>query len=480
LQREAERALEAARLAGASYADVRLIRLRMQSLSTKNATVGDIDAHESDGFGVRVIANGAWGFASAAGLEADTLVQTARRAVAIAKASARVHERPVQLAPVEAVRTTYTTPVQIDPFSVSLEEKLDLLFAIDRELLREKSVRVAKSSMDFAHKHQLFASSEGAVIEQNITTSGAGYTATAVAAGEIQTRSYPNSFRGQFETRGYEMVRAWNLLENAPRVASEAAALLTAAPCPSGLRDVILDGSQVGLQVHESCGHPTELDRVLGTEANYAGLSFLTLDKLRTLRYGSEHVTLQADAVSPGGLGTFGFDDEGVPAQRWNLVDRGLFTGYLTSRETAGAIGEKSSRGCMRAEGWRNLPLIRMVNVSLMPGTWKLDDLIADTENGIFMDVNRSWSIDQYRYNFQFGTEAGWEIKNGKRGRLLKNPTYQGMTVEFWNSCDAICDRDHWVLWGIPSCGKGQPGQTMGTGHGGAPARFRNVRVGVA
>jgi TldD protein len=276
------------------------------------------------------------------------------------------------------------------------------------------------------------------------------------------------------------MVRAWNLLENAPRVASEAAALLTAAPCPSGLRDVILDGSQVGLQVHESCGHPTELDRVLGTEANYAGLSFLTLDKLRTLRYGSEHVTLQADAVSPGGLGTFGFDDEGVPAQRWNLVDRGLFTGYLTSRETAGAIGEKSSRGCMRAEGWRNLPLIRMVNVSLMPGTWKLDDLIADTENGIFMDVNRSWSIDQYRYNFQFGTEAGWEIKNGKRGRLLKNPTYQGMTVEFWNSCDAICDRDHWVLWGIPSCGKGQPGQTMGTGHGGAPARFRNVRVGVA
>lgn len=480
MQRLAEMALEAARLAGASYADVRIILLRTQSLSSKNGGVGEIDVRETEGFGVRVLKHGAWGFASAAGFDPDTLGSTARRAVQIADASARVHERSVQLAGEQPVQASYRTPVRIDPFSVSLEEKLDLLFQIDRTLLREKNVRVAKSFMDIAHRQQFFASSEGARIEQEITTCGAGFTATAVAAGEIQTRSYPNSFRGQFETRGYEMVHEWKLLENAPRVASEAAALLTAARCPSGVRDVILDGSQVGLQVHESCGHPTELDRVLGTEANYAGLSFLTRDKLGKLRYGSECVTIQADATSPGGLGSFGFDDEGVPAQSWKLVDRGLFTGYLTSRETAAAIGEPRSRGCMRAEGWRNLPLIRMVNVSLMPGTWKLEDLIADTEDGIFFDVNRSWSIDQYRYNFQFGTEVGWEIQNGKLGRMLKNPTYQGMTVEFWNSCDAVCNRDHWVLWGIPTCGKGQPGQIMGTGHGGAPARFRNVRVGVA
>jgi TldD protein len=480
LRELAERALEAARLAGAGYADVRVLHRQVQSLSTKNAQVGAIDCHEDEGFGVRVLKNGAWGFASCAGLERDDLERVARQAVGIAAASARVHRQPVLLAPVQPVHATWRSPVEVDPFKVPLEEKLDLLFRIDRALLAEKKVRVARSSMDFSRRKQLFLSTEGACIEQEIVWSGAGTTATAVADGEIQVRSYPNSFRGQFETAGYEMVRRWDLLSHAPRVASEAAALLSADPCPAGVRTVILDGSQVGLQVHESCGHPTELDRVLGTEANYAGMSFLTRDKLGSLRYGSDLVTIRADATSPGGLGTFGYDDEGVPAQSWDLVRGGVFSGYLTSRETAATIGETSSRGCMRAEGWRNFPLIRMVNVSLMPGTWKLDDLIADTDDGIFMEVNRSWSIDQYRYNFQFGTEVGWEIRNGKRGRMLRNPTYQGITVEFWNSCDAVCDPEHWVLWGVPTCGKGQPGQTMGTGHGAAPARFRNVRVGVA
>ena len=480
MKEQAERALEAARLAGAAYADVRIVHQRVQSLSTKNAQVGALDCHEGEGFGVRVLKDGAWGFASSAGLDRDTLERVARAAVAIAAASARVHRQPVRLAPVPPVQAVYRTAVEIDPFAVPLEEKLELLFRIDRTLLEEKKVRVARSSMDFSRKQQLFLSTEGACIEQEIVWSGAGTTATAVADGEIQVRSYPNSFRGQFEAAGYEMVRKWDLLSHAPRVASEAAALLTADPCPPGRRTLILDGSQVGLQVHESCGHPAELDRVLGTEANYAGMSFLSLDKLGKLRYGSPLVTIRADATSPGGLGTFGYDDEGVPAQSWDLVREGLFSGYLTSRETAAAVGEAGSRGCMRAEGWRNFPLIRMVNVSLLPGTWRLDDLIADTDDGIFMDVNRSWSIDQYRYNFQFGTEIGWEIKNGRRLRMLKNPTYQGITVEFWNRCDAVCDPDHWVLWGIPTCGKGQPGQTMGTGHGASPARFRDVRVGVA
>jgi TldD protein len=476
----AERALDAARLAGATYADVRIIHGQVQSLSTKNGQIGSLECQEDEGVGVRVLKDGAWGFASSGGLERDVVAATARRAVALAASSARVKRADVQLSALSPVQDRYETPVEIDPFSVPLEDKLDLLLRIDAELRREKSVRVAQSFMDFSRKAQLFMSSEGSCIEQRIVWSGAGYTATAVREGDFQVRSYPNSFRGQFESRGYEMLQRWKLLENAPRVASEAAALLSAAPCPSGVRDVILDASQVGLQIHESCGHPTELDRVLGTEANYAGMSFLTLDKLNALQYGSDLVSIRADSTSPGGLGTFGYDDEGVPAQSWDLVRNGRFVGYLTSRETAAAVGEAHSRGCMRADGWRNFPLIRMVNVSLMPGEWSFDDLVRDTDDGILMDVNRSWSIDQYRYNFQFGTEVGWEIKKGKRGRMLKNPTYQGMTVDFWNSCDAICNADHWTLWGIPSCGKGQPGQVMGTGHGGSPARFRNVRVGVA
>ena len=476
----AERALEVARLHGATYADVRLIHSHVENISTKNAQLGALENRQDEGFGIRVLKDGAWGFASCGGMDKEQLESTARRAVDIAAAGAAVNSGQVSLVGVEAVQDTYRTAVEIDPFSVSLEDKLALLFEVDRALLQEKKVRVAKSSMDFTRRKQLFASSEGALIEQDITTSGVGCVATAVADGLIQVRSYPNSFRGQFETRGYEMVADWDVLAQAPRVASEAAQLLTADDCPAGTRDIILDGSQVGLQIHESCGHPAELDRVLGTEANYAGMSFLTTDKLRNLQYGSEHVTIQADATSPRGLGTFGYDDEGVPAQAWNLVDRGRFSGYLTSRETAAHIGETASRGCMRSDGWRNLPLIRMVNVSLMPGTWTLENLIADTDDGIYMETNRSWSIDQYRYNFQFGTEVGWEIKGGKRGRMLRNPTYQGMTVDFWNSCDAVCDRDHWALWGTPNCGKGQPGQVMGTGHGGAPTRFRQIQVGGA
>jgi TldD protein len=476
----AERALETARLQGASYADIRLIRSRVESISTKNATLGALENRDDEGFGVRVLKDGAWGFASCAGFDKADLEATARRAVQIAGASAAVNERGVQLAAVEVVEDTWRTPVEIDPFSVSLDDKLQLLFAVDRALLQESKVRIAKSNMDFTRRNQTFASTEGAWIEQEIVTSGVGCTATAVAEGLIQVRSYPNSFRGQFETRGYELVHEFDLLSHAPRVASEAAQLLTADECPPGRRDLILDGSQIGLQIHESCGHPTELDRVLGTEANYAGLSFLTLDKLGSLQYGSEHVTIQADAVTPRGLGTFGYDDEGVRAQSWNLVDHGRFVGYLTSRETASAVGETTSRGCMRSDGWRNLPLIRMVNVSLMPGAWTFEDLLADTDDGIYMETNRSWSIDQYRYNFQFGTEVGWEIKNGKLGRMLRNPTYQGMTVDFWNRCDAVCGADHWNLWGTPNCGKGQPGQVMGTGHGGAPARFRGIQVGGA
>jgi TldD protein len=306
--------------------------------------------------------------------------------------------------------------------------------------------------------------------------------ATSFGANEIQKRSYPNSFGGQHTLQGYELVEAMDLAGQATRVGEEAVALHHAEQCPEGTGTIVLAGNQRGLQIHESVGHPIELDRVLGMEANFAGMSFLTIDKLRKLRYGSDIVNAVADArLEHGpGLGSFGYDDEGVPAQCTPIISNGLFTGYLSDRETALAIGEKRSGGTSRTESWNRLPMIRMTNVSLLPGTWKYEDLIADTDDAILMDTNRSWSIDDRRYHFQFSTEIGWEIKGGKKGKMLKNPSYSGITTEFWGSCDAICSRDYWTLWGTPNCGKGQPMQTMGTGHGASPARFRNVKIGVA
>jgi TldD protein len=333
--------------------------------------------------------------------------------------------------------------------------------------------------MRFWRTKKWFANTEGAFTEQTIIESGGGISATAVAQGEVQVRSYPNSFRGQFSTGGWEIVQELDLPGHAQQVAEEAVALLSADPCPADLTTtLILGGSQLALQVHESCGHPTELDRVFGTEAAYAGTSFLTTEKLGRFQYGSEVVNLTQDSIRPNGLGTFGWDDEGIPAQSTPLVKDGLFVGYLMSRETAVKLGIESN-GCMRASGWNRIPLVRMTNVSLEPGEWDFDDLIADTDEGIYMETNRSWSIDDKRYNFQFGTEVGYEIKDGKLGRLLKNCTYTGITPEFWNSCDAVCSADDWRMWGTPNCGKGQPSQVAHTGHGAAPARFRNVRVGV-
>ena len=331
----------------------------------------------------------------------------------------------------------------------------------------------------FIRERKAFASSEGADLEQTIYEAGGGVQATAVGNGEVQRRSYPQSMGRQQGCSGWEYVRDFDLSGNAERVASEAVALLTADRCPSDITTtLIIGGSQVGLQIHESCGHAIELDRVLGSEAAYAGTSFLTTDKLRDFRYGSEQVNITADSIRLPGLGSFGWDDEGVPAQSTPIVEAGRFVGYLMSRETAATLGLESN-GTMRASSWNRLPLIRMTNVSLEPGQWELDDLIADTDDGIYVDMNRSWSIDDRRYNFQFGTEVGYEIKNGRLGRLLRNCTYTGITPEFWNSCDAVCNANHWTMWGTPNCGKGQPGQLGHTGHGAAPARFRNVRVGV-
>jgi TldD protein len=343
-------------------------------------------------------------------------------------------------------------------------------------------VTVSETSMNFRRIEQFFASSIGSAIHQIKMQSGAGIAATAFAGNEIQRRSYPNSFGGQHQLAGYELVESLDLAGNALRVAVEAVALHSAVQCPEGAKTLILDSSQLGLQIHESIGHPIELDRVLGMEANFAGMSFLTTDKLGRLRYGSGIVNVVADArLEHGpGLGTFGYDDEGVPAQCTPIITEGLFTGFLSNRETAVSIGLERSGGTMRTESWNRLPIIRMTNISLLPGEWRFKDLIADTDDAVLMETNRSWSIDDRRYHFQFSTEIAWEIKGGQKKRMLKNPSYSGITTEFWSSCDAICSSEHWTLWGTPNCGKGQPMQTMGTGHGASPARFRKVKLGAA
>jgi len=475
----AARALDTARVRGATHADARFVHREVEDALVRNGHLDAVTRIDAAGFSVRVVADGAWGFAASQILSAAEADRVAAIAVTIAKASALVKHGDVRLARVAPARGTYQTPIEIDPFRVPLGERVDLLLRADAAMRAVKGLRTTRASAEIWRETKLFVSTEGADIEQALYETGCGMEAEAVGEGEMQRRSYPNSGGRHQNTGGWEFVLRQDLVGHAPRIAEEAVALLSARPCPQDIRTtVILSGNQLALQTHESCGHPIELDRVLGTEAAFAGTSFLTPDRLGTFRYGSEHVNIQIDAVLPGGLGTFGFDDEGVPATTGWAVREGIFVGYLTSRETAAALG-LSPNGTMRADGWAKLPLIRMTNVSVMPGTWALEDLIADTDAGILMDTNRSWSIDDRRLNFQFGTEIAWEIKNGKRGAMLRNPTYTGITPEFWRSCDAVCGPRDWVMWGTPNCGKGQPGQSAHTGHGAAPARFRNVRIGV-
>jgi len=477
-------ALETAKLRGATLAEARIVDDRHRSLATKNGKIGSAADSESLGIGIRVIVAGAFGFSATDDLSREGVESCAARAVDIAEASATVQAQALHMALEPPHRAEWASPCKIDPFSIPIEKNLELLFAIDAELRRNKGVTLAEANMNFRRYEQWFFSTEGSEIHQTVVSSGAGYSAHSFAGTEIQKRSYPNSFGGQYETRGYELIEELELLEHAPEIAEQSVALHSADQCPEGTFDIILDSSQLALQTHESIGHPIELDRVLGMEANFAGTSFLTLEKLRSLRYGSDIVNVVADATEAHGpgLGTFAYDDEGVAAQCTPIITNGLFTGYLSSRDTAEAIGASRSGGCLRAESWNRLPIVRMTNVSILPGVEPLtiEELIASTDRGILMETNRSWSIDDKRYNFQFGCEIGWEIVGGKRARMLKNPSYSGITTEFWNSMDAICSRDQWTLWGIPNCGKGQPQQVMGTGHGAAPARFRGTAVGTA
>jgi TldD protein len=464
---------------GVDYGDLRYGQRRTEHLTVRNGSPDGVSRSDSQGVGVRVIHGGAWGFAATADTSEKDVIAACRRAVAVAKSSARVLRKKVTLSPVEPEVGAYAGPCSEDPFDVPLDEKLAILTAAEAPLRENPAVKVAQASIDITRNTTIFASTEGAYLEQSKTESGAGMEATAVEGPVAVTRSYPNSHFGDHALAGFEFVRSLDLPAQSERVREEVLELLAAPECPSSENTLIVGGAQMTLQVHESCGHPVELDRVLGTEISLAGGSFMTADKLGSLRYGTPIVNIVADATIPDALGSFGWDDEGVPAQRSDIIRKGMFVGYLTSRETAPIVG-LSVNGTMRADGYDRIPLIRMTNINLEPDPDgpSLEDLIADTKSGIFVDVNRSWSIDDHRVNFQFGCEWARKIENGALGQVYRNSLYTAQTTDFWNSCDSVCGPDEWHVWGLPSCGKGEPMQSAHVAHGTVPARFRNVQVG--
>ena len=473
------RALDTAVQRGASYADVRVLRRAEESINVKSGRVEGVSFGESEGFGVRVLVDGAWGFASSSPLNADEADRVAAEAVRIARASATATRERVELDGRPPATGRYETPLVEDPFAVPVDRKIADLLAADKRMRAVNGIGFTEARYNAQREWKDFAASDGSETEQVITHTGASVEANAISGDEMQRRSFPD-WGGGYNAAGYEYVRKLDLAGRAEEVASEAVELLSAPQCPPGRTTLVIHPSQLYLQVHESCGHPIELDRVFGTEASYAGTSFLTTDKLADgFQYGSEIVNIVADATAPGGLGTFGWDDEGVAAQSVPIVQSGRFVGYLSSRETAPRVGRQSG-GAMRADGWNRIPLIRMTNVNLLPQPgMSLADIVADTDDGLLLASNRSWSIDDRRLNFQFATEVAREIKGGKVGRLLKNPTYTGITYEFWRSCDAVADASDYRMLGTPNCGKGEPGQIAHVGHGVSGARFRDVQVGV-
>jgi TldD protein len=467
-------AVEAALAAGARYADARVMHRRDESMSARNGAVASLGEHEDAGIGVRALVGSSWGHFAVPDLS-DTAARAAGGAAAgIAAASAIVAGPSVDLVEVAAQVGSWASRCDEDPLAVPLSEKGDLLTGATDEA-HKAGADLAEGLYQIWDTRTWFVSSEGHRVDQHIRKCGGGIWATAVGDGETQRRSYP-SWRGQYGTRGWELVRELDLRAHAIRIAEEARALLSAPRCPAGETDLILGGEQMMLQIHESVGHAIELDRILGWEAAMAGTSWLDLAQLGTLRYGSELMNIVIDPTIDGGLGSFGYDDEGTAATRRDAVRDGIWVGVLAGRDSA-AIAGLDYAGSVRADGWARMPMVRMTNVGLEPGPHSLEEIIASTDDGVYMDTNRSWSIDDKRLNFQFGCEIGWEVKKGRRGRMLRNPTYTGIGPIFWQSMDML-GREV-VTYGTPNCGKGQPGQIGHTGHPAAPARFRNVRVGV-
>jgi TldD protein len=465
---------------GVQYADVRVVLRRHECIHVDGAAVSPL-YEETEGLAIRVLVEGQWGFAATAFPERAGAALG--RAVAQARSAAVLGGPRAVLAPAEPVTARFETPLLRDPLAVPLGEKVALLSAASEAM--GPGLRAAEASYDCFREDKVFASSEGTLVEQSLTETGAGIMATAASADDVQRRSYPQSVprsikgqRGDFATAGWEHVESLRLVEEAPRVGDEARALLTAQPCPAETTTLIVSGTQMALFVHECFGHPAELDRALGSEASLAGGSYMQPELRGKLRVASPLVTITADGTLPRGMGSYGYDDEGVPSQRTVVVGEGIFRDYLTSRESAGAIGERSS-GAARADGWARIPLVRMSNVSIEPGETPFEEIVASTKEGYLFDMNRSVSIDDTRRNFRFGSEIGWEVRDGKLGRMLKNCTFGGRTLDVWPSCDAVADRASFRVYGLPSCNKGEPLQVAHIGHGTVPARFRGVQVGL-
>ncbi|HUP49069.1 MAG TPA: TldD/PmbA family protein [Thermoanaerobaculia bacterium] len=469
------RAIETAKQKGASYADVRVNRYLRQSINTREKRVTSITNRESFGTGIRVLVDGTWGFAASREVSPAEVDRVAAQAVAIARANRAAQGKPVVLAPVEAYKDTWQTPVTKDPFRVPTERKVDLLLAINAAALKNGAA-FCTSYLHFVKEEKQFASTEGSEIEQIIIRQMPGFTVTAVdrKAGKFKTR---NSLAEPIGT-GYEWIESYPWLEEAATAAEQAVRKLSAKSVEPGKYDLILAPSNLWLTIHESVGHPTELDRAMGYEANFAGTSFLTPDKLGKFKFGSDIVNFFADRTQPMALATLGYDDDGVPTHEWDIVRKGIFVDYQTTREQAAWIGKESSHACSHADSWGSVPFQRMPNLSLRPGEEKLtlEELIAGTKRGILGEGRSSYSIDQQRYNFQFSAQLFWEIRDGRIAGLIEDAAYQAITPEFWGSCDRICS-DGYALGGSFYDGKGEPGQANAVSHGCAPARFRNVNI---
>jgi TldD protein len=466
--------------AAVTDAQARWVADSSEDVAVRNGRVDDVARRTSEGLGIRVRVGGAWGFAATRDCSRKGGLEALARAIAIARAQPAVPAAP--LTPALPAIGHWESACEQDPLRVALEDKLELLFAADAAL-RSADPRVAVASVQCSARRSdsALATSDGVAVSQRSVHCGAGLLAVAVEGDEAQTRSYPTSHGGLIAAAGWEHVLSLDLLAHAPRVGAEAAELLSAPLCPERTTTLVLGAEQLALQVHESIGHALELDRILLGEASYAGTSWVGPGDLGSLRYGSPLLQISADATVPGGLGSFGWDDEGTPAARTPLIVDGELKAALSDRQSAAAVGLAHSGGCARADGFARQPIVRMTNVSIEPGdAGSLDDLIADTADGLYLESNRSWSIDDRRLQFQFATEIAREIRDGQLGRLYRNPVYSGITPAFWGSLDAVCGADAWRLWGLTNCGKGEPGQTMAVSHGAAPARFRDVQVRAA
>ncbi|MCM3901447.1 MAG: TldD/PmbA family protein, partial [Pyrinomonadaceae bacterium] len=473
----ADIALSIARKLGVTYADIRINRYRNEQISTREKQVQNVSRSQNFGFGVRVLFKGTWGFASSRNVSAEEVRRLTRQAVDIARANSVYQRKRVTMAPAPKVVASWKSAFEKDPFDVSIDDKIQFLLKLNEQALKTEGVSFVNSSMGFVNEQKFYASTDGSRIDQYIIRVNPSFNVTAVnrSTGDFQSRS---DFGGP-QGMGYEYMEKYPWLQEAERAGHDAVAKLKARPIEAGKYDLVLHPSHLWLTIHESVGHPTELDRALWWEADYAGTSFLTPDKTGKLQFGSRIVNFVADRTQRGGLATIGYDDEGVPGQQWHLIKDGLFVDWQTTRDLAQMAPAKKSYGCLHADSWGSISFPRMPNVSLQPasGNTSMDDLVAGVEKGILIYGNGSYSIDQQRYNFQFGGQTFWEIKNGKVGPMVRDVAYQSRTTDFWNSCDGLGGQATYEIGGSFNDGKGEPGQSNAVSHGCPVARFRQVNV---